>query len=185
MFLYIQNPDQMNKQYPIGNFSFSEDYTLDEREQWLDDIALLPERIRNEIHGCSDDILLIPYREEGWTVRQVIEHLVDSHMNMIIRIKTTLTEDNPTIRPYDQDGWVEAEFQFGTPLELTLDMLENIHEKMVRMYQSLNEEQWKRTFINPESGKFSLAKSAAFYAWHSNHHLAHIRLVTKNKMLKK
>ena len=172
----------MNKQFPIGKLSFSEDYSQDDFEQWLDDIALLPERIRNEIEGSSDDVLLTPYREGGWTIRQVIAHLLDSHMNTIIRIKSALTEDNPTIRPYDQNGWVDVDFQFGLPLELTLDMLENTHEMMVRIYQSLDKEQLKKTFTNPESGiTFTLAHSAALYAWHSNHHLAHIRLVTQNK----
>lgn len=173
----------MNKQFPIGKFSFSEDYSPEDMEQWLDDIALLPERIRNEIEGFSDDVLLTPYREDGWTVREVIEHLVDSHMNMLIRMKTALTEDHPTIRPYNQAAWVDVGFQFEIPLELTLNMLENIHELMVRIYQSLDEEQWQRTFVNPESGKiYTLAESAGMYAWHSNHHLAHIRLVTDEEL---
>lgn len=169
----------MDKKFPIGAFSFNKDHTPEELDQWLDDIALLPERLRDEIEGCSDDVLLSPYREGSWTLRQVIEHLLDSHMNAVIRLKTALTENNPTIRPYDQDKWVKAEFQFGIPLELTLDMIENTHEKMIRIYQSLNEDQWKRTYNNPESGIFSLEKSAALYAWHSNHHLAQIRLVTQ------
>lgn len=169
----------MNKQYPIGKSSFSETYSSDDLEQWIDDIALLPERIRNEIYGYSDDILLTPYREDGWTVREVITHLLDSHINALTRLKFALTEDNPTILPYDQNAWVEIETQFEIPLELTLQMLEDIHEKMVRIYQSLDDDQWKRTYINPESGSFSLARSAAHYAWHSNHHLAHIRLVTQ------
>ena len=172
----------MNKQFPIGKLSFSEDYTQEDLEQWLDDIALLPERIRNEIDGSSDDVLLIPYRENGWTVREVITHLLDCHLNAIERIKTALTEDTPTIRPYNQNGWVEVDFEFELPLELTLDMLENTHEMLVRIYQSLDDDQWKRTYINPESGiTFTLAHSAALYAWHSNHHLAHIRLVTQEE----
>ncbi|MEX0724547.1 MAG: putative metal-dependent hydrolase [Gracilimonas sp.] len=170
----------MNKQFPIGKISFSEDHTQEDREQWIDDITLLPERLRNEIDGCSDDILFTPYREDGWTIREVITHLLDAHSNAITRLKLGLTEENPTIRPYDQNGWVEIETQFEIPLELTLQMLEDTHEKMVRIYQSLNEEQWKRTFVKAGSGSFSLAKSAALYAWHSNHHLAHIRLVTQS-----
>lgn len=169
----------MDKRFPIGKLTFPEDYSSEDLEKWIDDIALLPERIRNEIDGCSDDILLTPYREDGWTLREVISHLLDAHSNAIIRLKLALTENNPTIRPYDQNGWVEIEDQFEIPLELTLQMLEDTHEKMVRIYQSLDEEQWQRTYVNPESGSFSLAKSAALYAWHSNHHLAHIQLVTK------
>lgn len=169
----------MDKKYPIGKLTYTEDHSSQEREKWLDDIALLPERIREEIQDCSDDILMIPYRENGWNIRQVIEHLLDSHLNALIRIKTALAEDNPTIRSYDQTKWVESSFQFGMPLELTLDTLENIHEMMIRIYQSLDEEQWKRTYVKPGSGTFTLDKSAAQYAWHSNHHLAHIRLVTQ------
>ncbi|MAO66510.1 MAG: metal-dependent hydrolase [Balneola sp.] len=172
----------MNKQFPIGKPSYSKNHSLDLREQWIDDIALLPERIRNEIKGCSDDVLLSPYREDGWTVRQVIEHLVDSHMNTVIRIKTALTEDDPTIRPYNETAWAEVGFQFEIPLELTLEMLENIHEIIVRIYQSLDEQQWQRTYTNPESGQtFTLDHSLAHYAWHSNHHLAHIKLVTQEE----
>lgn len=172
----------MDRKFPIGKLSLPESYTQKDLDQWLDDIALLPERIRKEIQGCSDDILLTPYREDGWTVRQVITHLLDSHINSLVRIKTALTEDNPTIRPYNQDGWIQVDFQFEIPLELTLDMLENTHEMMVRVYESLNENQWERTYTNPESGTtYTLAQSAALYAWHSNHHLAHIRLVTQEE----
>lgn len=172
----------MDKQFPIGKLSYSKDHSPEDREQWIDDIALLPERVRNEIKGCSDDILLTPYREGGWTVREVIEHLVDSHMNTIIRLKTALTEKGPTIRPYDQNGWVDVNFQFEFPLELTLDMLENVHEVMVRIYQSLEGEQWDCTFTNPEYKQtVTLDQSLAMYAWHSNHHLAHIQLVTQQE----
>jgi hypothetical protein len=170
----------MNKQFPLGKLSFSEDHSPEDREQWIDDIALLPERLRNEIDGCSDDILFTTYRKDGWTIREVITHLLDAHSNAITRLKLALTEDNPTVPAYDQNGWVKIENQFEIPLELTLQMLEDTHEKMVRIYQSLDEDQWKRTFVKPGSGSFSLAKSAALYAWHSNHHLAHIRLVTQN-----
>lgn len=171
----------MNKQYPIGKPSFSKDFSSDDLEQWIDDIALLPERVRKEIEGCSDDVLLTPYREDGWTIREVITHLLDSHVNALTRLKFALTEDNPTILPYNQASWVEIETQFDIPLELTLQMLEDTHEKMVRIYQSLDDDQWKRTYVNPESGSFSLARTAAHYAWHSNHHLAHIRLVTQSE----
>lgn len=170
----------MNQKYPIGKYNFKESYTREDLDLWIDDIALLPDRIQNEIDGCSDDILLIPYREGGWNIREVIGHLLDSHINSIIRLKTALTEDNPTIRSYDQDAWVKVNFQFEIPLELTLEILENIHELMVRIYNSLDDNQWQRTYIHPESNKtYSLAESAYLYAWHSNHHLAHIRLVTQ------
>ncbi|SMO61190.1 YfiT family bacillithiol transferase [Gracilimonas mengyeensis] len=172
----------MNKQFPIGKLSYSPDHSPEDREQWIDDIALLPGRIRDEIEGCSDDILLTPYRKDGWTVREVIEHLADSHMNTVIRLKSALAEDHPTIRPYDQSAWAVATGKIGLPLEFTLEFLEYIHEYMVRIFESLDEDQWQRTFYHPESEKsYTIDEVAALYAWHSNHHLAHIRLVTDGK----
>lgn len=171
----------MNKQFPIGKFSFSDNFSANDLQQWIKDIALLPKRIRKEIEGSSNDILNQPYREDGWTVRQVINHLWDSHVHALLRIKFALTEENPTILPYRQDAWVEVEDQFQIPLEVTLNSLDNIHQKMVAIYRSLSKEDWKRTYVNPESGIYSLSKSAALYAWHSNHHLGHIRLVTENE----
>lgn len=168
----------MDRKFPIGKLNFSEDYTPEQLDEWMNDLALLPDRIREEIDGCSDDVLLTPYREGGWNIREVIIHLIDSHTHSILRLKKALTEDNPTIEPYAQDSWVQIEEKFGLPLELNLSMLEDIHEKMVRIYQSLEGDDWKRSYVNPESGTYTLAKSLALYAWHSNHHLAHIRLVT-------
>ena len=105
---------------------------------------------------------------------------LDSHLNAIIRLKLALSENAPEIRPYHQEKWVGLEKKFKTPIELTLSQLEDCHAKLVLIYKSLDGNEWKKTYVNPESGSYSLAKSAALYAWHSNHHLAHIRLVTKN-----
>lgn len=171
----------MNRKYPIGTFSYSEDFNSEDLDTWLNDIALLPERIREEIADCSDDILLTSYWEGGWNIRQIISHLLDSHMQAIFRLKKALSEDHPVIHTYDQDQWVEVEFQFEIPLELNLELLENIHEKLIRIFQSLEVEDWERTFEHPETGTFTLYKAAALYAWHSNHHLEHIRLLTREE----
>ena len=182
IFVSTLNASQMNKQFPIGQPVYSENYSEQELQNWINDIALLPQLIRKEIEGRSEEILDVPYREGGWTVRQVIRHLLDSHSNALIRTKLALTEENPTIKPYEQDAWVQVEEQFGVPLELTLRMLEDTHQKLVLIYKSLSDEQWKRSYVNPESGSSTLSKSAALYAWHSNHHLAHIRMVTRAKV---
>lgn len=170
----------MDRQFPIGKLSFSEDYTSIQLKTWIKEIEEFPELLRREIAKCSEKDLDTPYREGGWTVKQVVEHVLDSHLNAIIRLKLALTEQNPEIRPYEQNAWVELERKFNTPIELTLSMLEDCHAKMVLIYKSLNKEDWKKSYVNPESGRYTLAKSAALYAWHSKHHLAHIRLVTKN-----
>lgn len=169
----------MNRQFPIGQPSYSENYTELDLQNCINEIALLPKRIRKEVEGIYDEVMLQPYRDGGWNVKQVILHLLDSHSNAVIRTKLALTEDNPTIKPYKQDAWIQIEEQFDLSLELTLRMLEDTHEKLVGIYKSLSKEQWKRTYVNPESGQSTLSKSAALYAWHSNHHLEHIRLVTQ------
>ncbi|MFN1835543.1 YfiT family bacillithiol transferase [Balneola sp. MJW-20] len=169
----------MDQRFPIGQFSFKGDEDNSVFDNWVEDIAWLPERIRNSIEGCSDHDLDESYRDGGWNAKELILHLVDSHLNAIIRIKLALTEDKPEIRPYDQDAWVETESKLDIPLELSLNMLENVHEKMARIFSNLTDEELKREYIHPESGAFSLRKAAALYAWHSNHHLAHINFITE------
>ena len=170
----------MDKRFPIGKLSFLEDYTSVQLKSWIREIEMLPSLIRAEISKCSPKDLDTPYRDGGWTVQQVVEHLLDSHLNAIIRLKLALSGNAPEIMPYHQEKWVGLEKKFKTPIELTLSQLEDCHAKLVLMYKSLDGDDWKKTYVNPESGSYSLAKSAALYAWHSNHHLAHIRLVTKN-----
>lgn len=170
----------MDKRFPIGKLSFSEEYTSVQLKSWIKEIDVFPSLIRAEISKCSPKHLDTAYRAGGWTVQQVVEHVLDSHLNAIIRLKLALSERNPEIRPYHQEKWVQLESKFKTPIELTLSQLEDCHAKLVLIYRSLDTEDWKKTYVNPESGSFSLAKSAALYAWHSNHHLAHIRLITKN-----
>ncbi len=170
----------MDKRFPIGKLSFSDDYTSVQLKSWIKEIELLPSLIRTEISKCSAEDLNTAYRDGGWTVQQVVEHVLDSHLNAITRLKLALSENEPTIRPYHQEKWVQLESKFKTPIELTLSQLEDCHAKLVLIYRSLDKDDWKKAYVNPESGKFSLAKSAALYAWHGNHHLAHIRLVTKN-----
>lgn len=166
-------------QYPIGKLNFDPSYSDEEYGTWIEEIASLPDRIREELQGISDEDLDTPYRPDGWTIREVIHHLVHSHMNAIMRVMFALSHDEPTVDSYPQQAWMDLESKFGTPLELSLFLLDELHAKMTLMYSSLTNEDRKRTFHLTDGRTFSLAKSCALYAWHSNHHLAHIQLVTK------
>lgn len=167
------------RKYPIGEFSYTgdEDETL--FDQHLEDIASLPDRIREMIADCSDHELSGSYREGAWNVVQIIRHMIDSHMNAIMRIKLALTESEPEIRPYLQNECVMVEENWNIPLELDLNLLESIHEKLSLMLSELTKDQLDRTYLHPEAGIFSIRKAAALYAWHSNHHLAHIDIITQ------
>ncbi|GGH12773.1 YfiT family bacillithiol transferase [Mucilaginibacter phyllosphaerae] len=165
--------------YPIGKFAPPVSYTDDLKRQWVHDIATLPGRVREAIIGLNYQQLDTQYRTGGWTLRQVVHHLADSHMNSLCRFKLALTEDNPTIKPYDEAGWA-IQPDYRLPVEPSIKMLEGIHQHLVALFESFTEDQWSRTFIHPESGSVtSLEKNLAIYAWHSNHHLAHLTETVK------
>ena len=124
--------------------------------------------------GLSEQQLDTPYRPEGWTVRQVAHHVPDSHLNSYIRFKLALTEQEPTIKPYDEDRWARLADTPTTPVEVSLALLDSLHDRWVRLLRSLRPEDWKRTFRHPELGPVSLEKNLALYAWHGRHHVAHI-----------
>jgi hypothetical protein len=171
--------NQEQLKYPIGKFEMPVELTVDILEQWISDIALFPERLRNEVEHLNEEQLDTLYRPEGWTIRQVVHHCADSHMNSLTRLKLTLTEDSPTIRPYFEARWAELPDSKSMPVEPSLKMIEGIHERWVTILRSLTEEQYKRVFIHPEHGRqFRVDQNVAIYAWHCNHHLAHI---TKTK----
>jgi len=157
--------------YPIGKFSGT--YS-DEKADYLREIERTPGELRSAVEGLSEAQLDTPYRPGGWTVRQVVHHLPDSHMNAYIRFKWALTEDAPTIKPYAEDRWAELADSQATPIEVSLSMLESLHQRWVTLLRSLKREQWKRTFRHPELGVMALDKTLALYAWHGRHHVAHI-----------
>lgn len=165
--------------YPIGKFSFPETLTTDQRNQLIDDIAQVPANIRAAVRGLSPQQLDTPYRDGGWTVRQVAHHVPDSHMNAYIRFKLALTEDEPTIKPYMEDRWAKLQDSQSTPLEVSLTLLGSLHDRWVRLLRSLGHEDWKRTFRHPELGLVRLDKNVALYAWHGKHHIAHITELKK------
>ena len=160
--------------YPVGRFRMEQDPTDDERLALIDEIAETPQRLRAAIRAMSDEQLDTPYRPGGWTVRQVVHHLPDSHLNSYIRFKLALTEEEPIIRPYDEDSWAKLEDSRITPPEVSLALLDALHERWVTLLRSLAPEDFRRTFRHPELGPVSLNKNVALYAWHGRHHVAHI-----------
>jgi len=159
--------------YPIARFSPPASSTPGIRAAQIQTLRLLPERLRAAVAGLNDAQLDTPYREGGWTVRQVVHHLVDSHVNGYIRFKLALTEDWPTIKPYDQAAWAElADSQL--PIDVSLTLIETLHARWVALLASLSDEDFQKGYLHPEDGRVNLATALAIYEWHSRHHTAHI-----------
>jgi len=166
--------DDDDLRFPIGPFVPVPTLTPEDRTTAIATIATLPSRAREAVSACSEPRLDTPYRPGGWTVRQVIHHLADSHMNGFIRVKLALTESHPTIKPYDQDAWA-ALSDSRLPVEVSLQLLESIHARWAAVYHSMSESHFARTFVHPETGRtFTLTEHLQLYAWHSRHHVAHI-----------
>jgi uncharacterized damage-inducible protein DinB len=164
----------MDLQYPIGKFQWEGAITNEQREQLIAQIEQAPVQLRQAVAGLSQEQVNTPYRPNGWTVRQVVHHLPDSHMNTYIRFRLALTEDEPTIKPYDQERWAVLEDARTAPLELSLSLLESLHRRWVILMRSLRAQDFARTFRHPEMGVVSLDKYLALVAWHGRHHIAHI-----------
>lgn len=140
----------------------------------MDEIAGTPARLKAAVAGLSAEQLDTPYRPGGWTVRQLVHHVPESHMNSYIRYKWALTEDEPTIKPYYEDRWAELSDARTSPIEPSLALLESLHQRWITLLRGLTEEDWKRTFRHPDLGLIRLDQNAALYAWHGRHHVAHI-----------
>jgi hypothetical protein len=160
--------------FPIGKFHYDGPLSPEQKQAHLDAIDSAPAKLRKVVNGLSEAQLNTPYRPEGWTVRQVVHHVPDSHMNAYIRFKLALTEDEPTIKPYAEDRWANLRDTKTTPIEISLAMMDSLHSRWVQLLRSLKPEEWKRSFRHPEMGLVSLEKNLALYAWHSRHHVAHI-----------
>ena len=160
--------------YPIGKFSFDGPLTADQKKQYLNDIDQTPARLRTAVRGLSEQQLNTPYREGGWTLRQLTHHVPDSHMNAYIRFKLALTEDEPTIRPYMEDRWAELPESKQAPIDVSLALLDSLHQRWTIVLRNIPDADWKRTFRHPEMGLLSLEKTLALYAWHGRHHVAHV-----------
>jgi len=167
--------------YPIGKFQFEGPLSESGRVTSIAEIAAAPAALRAAVKDLSAEQLDTPYREGGWTVRQVIHHLPDSHMNAYVRFKLALTEPEPTIKPYAEDRWAELSDTKATPTEVSLVLLDSLHHRWVTLLRSLGPEDWKRNFRHPELGVVSLEKNVALYAWHGKHHVAHVTELRKRK----
>jgi len=165
--------------YPIGKFTYDGAPSQNQRKKLIDEIEQAPAALRAAVRGLSPQQMETPYRDGGWTVRQVAHHVPDSHMNAYVRFKLALTEDEPTIKPYMEDRWANLPDSQCTPVEVSLALLDALHDRWVRLLRSLQPEEWKRTFRHPELGVMPLEKTLALYAWHGRHHAAHITELRK------
>jgi hypothetical protein len=161
--------------YPIGEFRYEGEPDQRRREQWIKEIAATPANLRAAVAGLAPHQLDTPYRDKGWTVRQVVHHLPDSHLNAYTRIKLALTEDVPVIRPYEEARWAELPDGRAGPIELSLNLLESLHHRWVLLLRQLTPADFRRRFMHPQHGRpFELQETLALYAWHGRHHVAHI-----------
>ncbi|MCH7804934.1 MAG: putative metal-dependent hydrolase [Acidobacteria bacterium] len=160
--------------YPIGHFQAPENIDENHIQAWIAEIEALPGDLRRVVEPLSESQLDTPYRPGGWTIRQVVHHLPDSHMNSFIRFKWALTEDSPQIKGYFEDRWAKLPDYSSVPISVSLDLLESLHQRWVVLLRSLGPEDLSREFIHPESGSTSLVESIGAYGWHGRHHLAHI-----------
>ena len=164
--------------YPIGPFEYAGAATDGQRRDFIDRIAALPAEFRAAVSAAGPERLDTPYRPGGWTVRQVVHHLPDSHMNAFVRFKLALTEQEPTIKPYDETRWAELGDVSGTPVEVSLTLLAALHERWVVLLRSLTAADFQRTYFHPEQGRAtSLDYALAMYAWHGRHHTGHVSAV--------
>lgn len=165
--------------YPIGKFTARESYTQQELNQYLQRIAALPDNLDAAVRNLSASQLDTPYRDGGWTVRQVVHHVADSHLNAYIRTKWTLTENSPLIKAYLEKDWAETPETKSDP-SLSLSLLKSLHEKWIILLRSLKPEELKKSFTHPQTNKqVSLETLMGMYAWHGDHHVAHITSLKK------
>jgi uncharacterized damage-inducible protein DinB len=159
--------------YPIGRFQRSAEPDAGELRSAIQDLAELPEHLRNAVDRLGDEQLDTPYRSGGWSVRQLVHHIADSHMNAFLRVRKALTEDAPMVAAYNEQAWARLHDSLA-PAEWSLELVESLHARWVMMLQPLDPAQWERTFVHPEKGPQSVELATLDYAWHGRHHVAHI-----------
>ncbi|MCB0685305.1 MAG: putative metal-dependent hydrolase [Saprospiraceae bacterium] len=164
--------------YPIGKFNYPETITSDDLKAWIHDIENCPNEYIELVSQFSEDELNTPYRPGGWTARQVIHHVPDSHLQAYCRFKWVLTEDSPTIKPYHEDLWAALPDTQLTPVSVSLDLLRAVHHRWVVLMKNMDLKDFDRFYIHPQYGKkYALGAVCKLYAWHGRHHLAHLRLI--------
>lgn len=173
--------DQENLKYPIGRYQLEDKINKTSIENWIKEIELLPQKLSEAVKGLKKDQLQTPYRPDGWTIQQVIHHIADSHMNAYIRFKLALTENKPIVKPYDEKLWAELPDSKLVDINVSLDLIKSLHKRWTTLLRHLSEEELNKEFLHPESGMKNLKETICNYAWHGNHHLAHITSL-KQKM---
>ena len=163
-----------DQRYLIGKLEHRQQLTSKERGECIRAIEAAPAAMRRAVEGLSAEQLDTPYREGGWTVRQVAHHVPDSHMNAYIRVKLALTEDNPTIKTYDESAWANLVDSAETPVEISLRLLESVHERFAILLRALDDAQCARTLTHPDNGPMTVDGLINMYAWHGRHHVGHI-----------
>ncbi len=167
--------------FPVGKFTLPTEITKHDIDEWIDIIEAFPSRLSNLVRGLSEDQLEAHYRPGSWTIRQVVHHVADSHLNSYIRFKWTLTEERPTIKTYDQNLWSERPDARSAPIALSIELLTGLHKRWVYVLRGLTNEELNRTFIHPEMKReLNLKWLIGLYAWHCRHHYAHIELALAN-----
>ncbi|MEH6538191.1 MAG: putative metal-dependent hydrolase [Psychroserpens sp.] len=168
--------------FPVGEFQAPDSISSEMINSWINDIEQFPRSIEAATKDLDSEQLKWQYRQDGWSIKQVVHHCADSHMNCIIRFKLALTEDSPTIRPYHEDRWATLIDGNDDNLQDTLYLLKGLHAKLGKLLRNISEDQLSREFVHPEHGKrYRLDETIGTYAWHSNHHLAHVKQAIKYK----
>lgn len=170
----------VDPRYPIGKFQRPEKLTEHDRMAAIAVLAEMPDRLKDALEGLSPEQLDTPYREGGWTVRQLVHHIADSHMNAFVRTRMALTEDFPVITTYDENAWAKLS-DSAAPVGLSVLLLESLHARWVMLLQALTEEEWQRGYRHPERGTSTLEMTALIYGWHSRHHVAHITRLRESR----
>lgn len=170
----------MDERYPIGEFQFQGDLTEELVSNWINEIEKLPALVRAAVKDLTDQHLDTPYREGGWTLRQVVHHIADASMNSYIRFKLAATENNPVIKPYDEAEWANLA-DSTLPVDASLAIIDGVHKRWVTLLQNFAKDEFQLTYVHPEGGEMKLGVFLGFCAWHGNHHLAHITTTAKRK----
>jgi len=171
----------MDLRYPVGHYE-PQPYSVKQKHDWLNDIKFLPQSLENSILNLDESQQLTPYREGGWSVKQVVHHVADSHINAYCRFKLGLTEDNPTIRPYEEQLWAELSDTHHLPTNVSITLLYALHTRWYELLKNINDKEWERTVIHPAAGKqWTLWHLLGMYAWHGRHHVAHITSLRERK----
>lgn len=171
----------VDPRYPIGRHLAPSAPTLAQRQSAVNEVALLPERLRDAVRGLTDEQLDTPYRDGGWTVRQLVHHVADSHLNAVARFRFALTEADPAIKPYDEGAWALLHDAASAPVQPSLQLLEGLHVRWVALLRNLDEGQWARAYVHPENGRTTLNQAVLLYAWHGRHHTAHVTALRRAK----